>query len=198
MTNATLCISFILAAYFYAACQMSLKHAILILLETEPGSGYDLFKRFKDGLGYFWNAKHQQVYLELKRLTESGWLEFEAHSQDSKPDKKVYRLTPAGHSELQRWLSEPVQPNKLNDALLVKLFGGAHTPIENLREEMSRHVAVHRKTLDSLLKIERDYLALADEQRQAWRLPYLTLRRGILGEQAWLVWADEVAAEFNR
>ena len=42
---------------------MSLKHAILTLLESQPGSGYDLVKRFKDGLGYFWNAKHQQVYL---------------------------------------------------------------------------------------------------------------------------------------
>ena len=30
-------------------------------------------------------------------------------------------------------------------------------------------------------------------RRQGWRLPYLTLRRGILGEQAWLAWADEVA-----
>ena len=197
MTNATLCISFILAAHFYAACQMSLKHAILILLETEPGSGYDLFKRFKDGLGYFWNAKHQQVYLELKKLTESGWLEFEAHSQDSKPDKKVYRLTTTGHSELQRWLSEPVQPNKLNDALLVKLFGGELTSEDNLRAEMSRHVAVHRQTLDSLQAIERDYLALPPAQRQSWRLPYLTLRRGILGEQAWLAWADEVALELK-
>ena len=41
--------------------------------------------------------------------------------------------------------------------------------------------------------IERDYLALPAAQRQGWRLPYLTLRRGILGEQAWLAWADEVA-----
>ena len=55
---------------------MSLKHAILILLETEPGSGYDLVKRFKAGLGYFWNAKHQQVYQELKKLSEAGWLAF--------------------------------------------------------------------------------------------------------------------------
>ena len=51
---------------------MSLKHAILILLETEPGSGYDLVKRFKAGLGYFWNAKHQQVYQELKKLSAAG------------------------------------------------------------------------------------------------------------------------------
>jgi PadR family transcriptional regulator AphA len=63
---------------------------------------------------------------------------------------------------------------------------------------MSRHIAVHRKTLDSLLSIERDYHALPAEQRAALRLPYLTLRRGILGEQSWLAWADEVAAELGR
>lgn len=176
---------------------MSLKHAILILLESEPGSGYDLLKRFKEGLGYFWNAKHQQVYQELKKLNEAGWLDCQAQAQETRPDKKVYRLTPSGHAELLRWLGEPVQPNKINDALLVKLFGGAHTSTANLREEMQRHVAVHRKTLDSLLAIERDYQALPTEQRQALRLPYLTLRRGILGEQSWLAWAAEVEAELG-
>lgn len=176
---------------------MSLKHAILILLETEPGSGYDLVKRFKAGLGYFWNAKHQQVYLELKKLSEAGWLEFAEEAQETRPDKKVYRLTAEGHAELLRWLSEPVQPNKINDALLVKLFGGELTRVDNLRDEMARHVAVHRQTLDSLLSLERDYLAWPDEQRRSWRLPYLTLRRGILGEQAWLAWADEVAQELR-
>ncbi|WP_324731997.1 PadR family transcriptional regulator [Pseudomonas paeninsulae] len=177
---------------------MSLKHAILILLESEPGSGYDLLKRFKDGLGYFWNAKHQQVYLELKKLNEAGWLEFEAQTQETRPDKKVYRLTPAGHTELLRWLAEPVQPNKINDALLVKLYAGAHTTEDNLREEMHRHVAVHRKTLDSLLDIEREYLAQPQDRRAALRLPYLTLRRGILGEQSWLDWAAEVELELAR
>lgn len=176
---------------------MSLKHAILILLESEPGSGYDLLKRFKEGLGYFWNAKHQQVYQELKKLNAAGWLECEAQAQETRPDKKVHRLTPAGHAELQRWLGEPVQPNRINDALLVKLFGGAHTDLANLRAEMARHRAIHRKTLDSLLAIERDYQALPAARRASLRLPYLTLRRGILGEQAWLAWADEVQAELG-
>ena len=80
---------------------------------------------------------------------------------------------------------------------LVKLYAGAHTSLDNLREEMQRHIAVHRKTLDSLLSIERDYLALPDEQRKALRLPYLTLRRGILGEQSWLAWADEFEQELQ-
>ena len=171
---------------------MSLKHAILILLENQPGSGYDLVKRFKNGLGWFWNAKHQQVYLELKKLSAAGWLAFEAEAQDSRPDKKNYHLTASGHAELQRWLADPVQPARTNDALLVKLYGGSHTSLDNLRDEMLRHRQLHEKALASLLEIERNYLALPVDKRSAWRLPYLTLRRGILGEQAWLAWADEV------
>jgi DNA-binding PadR family transcriptional regulator len=96
---------------------MSLTHAILILLDSKPGSGYDLVKRFKGGLGWFWNAKHQQVYQELKKLSEAGWLAFEEEAQDSRPDKKNYHLTPSGHAELQRCLADPVQPPRTNDAL---------------------------------------------------------------------------------
>ena len=39
--------------------------------------------------------------------------------------------------------------------------------------------------------------ALPADQRQALRLPYLTLRRGILGEQSWLAWAAEVQAALD-
>ena len=71
---------------------MSLKHAILVLLETEPSSGYELVKHFKQSLGYFWNAKHQQVYQQLKKLTESKQVTFQEQSQIDKPDKKIYPI----------------------------------------------------------------------------------------------------------
>ncbi|WP_439889191.1 PadR family transcriptional regulator [Pseudomonas sp. MBLB4123] len=174
---------------------MSLRHAILTLLETEPASGYDIVRHFKESLGYFWNAKHQQVYQELRRLSDEGWLQCSEQAQSDKPDKKVYSISPAGRDELRRWLAEPAAPNKINDALLVKLFAGALAEPDNLRAEMARHRATHQGTLDSLLDIERQYLALEPQEQRRQRLPYLTLRRGILGERAWLAWADEVEAE---
>ncbi|SEL31989.1 PadR family transcriptional regulator, regulatory protein AphA [Atopomonas hussainii] len=174
---------------------MSLRHAILTLLATEPGSGYDIVQHFKQSLGYFWNAKHQQVYLELRRLSEEGWLDCQVEAQSDKPDRKVYTLTDSGMAELQRWLREPAAANKINDALLVKLYGGTLIEADNLRDELARHVDIHQQTLHSLREIEKLYLALDDAQKAQHRLPYLTLRRGILGEEAWLKWADEVAAE---
>ncbi|MBS7691777.1 PadR family transcriptional regulator [Pseudomonas lalucatii] len=174
---------------------MSLRHAILTLLETEPASGYDIIRHFKQSLGYFWNAKHQQVYQELRRLSDEGWLLCSEQAQSDKPDRKVYSISPSGRAELRRWLAEPAAPNKINDALLVKLYAGALAEPDNLRAELARHRATHRATLDSLQEIERQYLALEPQEQARQRLPYLTLRRGILGEQAWLAWAEEVEAE---
>ena len=82
---------------------MSLKHAILVLLETEPGSGYDLLKRFREHMGYFWNASHQQIYQQLKWMHEAGWLVVSTEPQQGKPDRKVYELTPQGHEALLAW-----------------------------------------------------------------------------------------------
>lgn len=176
---------------------MSLKHAILILPKASRAAATTCSSASRRASATSGTPSISRSTEELKKLSEAGWLDCQAQAQETRPDKKVYRLTPSGHAELLRWLGEPVQPNKINDALLVKLFGGAHTSTANLREEMQRHVAVHRKTLDSLLAIERDYQALPADQRQALRLPYLTLRRGILGEQSWLAWAAEVQAALD-
>jgi len=170
---------------------MSLKHAILVLLETEPSSGYDLLKQFKNSLGYFWNAKHQQIYQQLKTLTKEQLIACEPEEQAGKPDKKIYKITPKGVDELRSWLTEPVEPNKINDSLLVKLYGGHLSSSNTLINELQRHQDIHQSTLDKLLGIEQKYLALSPDEQDKFKLPYLTLRRGIIGEKAWLDWSRE-------
>tara|TARA_R110002072_G_scaffold4650_1_gene32149 strand:+ start:5652 stop:6185 length:534 start_codon:yes stop_codon:yes gene_type:complete len=170
---------------------MSLKHAILVLLETEPSSGYDLLKQFKNSLGYFWNAKHQQIYQQLKHLSSEGLIECRLEKQAGKPDKKVYKITTSGVTELSSWLTEPVSPNKINDALLVKIYGGHLTLSRNLLSELEDHLILHQTTLLQLKEIEHKYLSLSKNLQKKYQLPYITLRRGILGEEAWLQWANE-------
>lgn len=173
---------------------MSLKHAILVLLETEPSSGYDLLRQFKESLGYFWNASHQQLYQQLKRMTGEGWLSYQVETQSDRPDRKVYRVTESGRQALRTWLREPARPNRINDALLVKLFAGQQRDYPALAEEIRRHRAIHQHTLDKLRVIEARFQAMPPQQRRQLRLPFLTLRRGLLGEEAWLAWADEALA----
>ncbi len=174
---------------------MSLQHSLLVLLSESPATGYELSQTFKKGVGYFWKASHQQIYLQLKKLSEVGWLEFVIEVQRGKPDKKIYQITEAGKAVLNAWLSSEVKPPKTNDALLVMIYGGKHVKPDVLIKEIERHKSIHSKGLKKLLDIETLYLSLSDDEKKKYRLPYLTLRRGISGEQSWLVWAEEVLIE---
>lgn len=173
---------------------MSLRHAILTLLERAPGSGYDLVQRFKAGIGHFWNASHQQVYQELAKLHGEGLVEFELERQEERPDRKVYRLTAAGLAALKTWFAQPVKPPKVNDALLVKVFGGHLVPPAELRAELEQHAALHRERLAEYRVLEQQFLTAPAAEQARFRLPYLTLRRGLLYEEDWLRWLDEARA----
>ena len=48
---------------------MSLRHALLGLLAEGPASGYDLARRFQEGLNSVWPAQHPQIYSELEKKT---------------------------------------------------------------------------------------------------------------------------------
>ncbi|MFT7184810.1 MAG: PadR family transcriptional regulator AphA [Pseudohongiellaceae bacterium] len=171
---------------------MSLKHAIMVLLETEAGSGYDLLKRFKQRLGFFWQASHQQIYQQLKVMHQEGLINCQQEPQQSKPDRKIYTITELGHDALLAWLHEACKPQKVNDSLLVKLYGGHLLDKTVLLEEVRQHRSHHQKGLVIMQEMARQYQHLESIERTKLAMPYLTLRRGILGEQAWQVWAQEV------
>src|SRR5260370_36986621 len=108
------CISLQFAHSYATVCiAMSLKHAILVLLERKPGSGYDLAQRFKGGIGHFWRASHQQICHELKKLRRQMLVEFEVHPQAERRDKKHYRITAAGRSALNARQREPHKTERL-------------------------------------------------------------------------------------
>ncbi len=67
---------------------MALSQAILAVLANRPCSGYDLAKQFDGSVGFFWHATHQQIYRELTKLADSGWVDLEVMRQDGKPDRK--------------------------------------------------------------------------------------------------------------
>lgn len=166
----------------------------MVLLETEAGSGYDLLKRFKQRLGFFWQVSHQQIYQQLKTMHQDNLINCQLETQQGKPDRKVYTMTKAGHTELLAWLNTSCKPQKINDSLLVKLYGGHLLDKTVLLGEIRQHKNQHEKALAIMLEMQRQYQQLDDKEKKKLALPFLTLRRGILGEQAWLNWAEEVEA----
>ncbi len=176
---------------------MSLRLAVLGLLDLEPGSGYALLQRFRHSLGFFWSTTHQQLYRELHRLQEAGWLDCETVAQKGRPDQKVYRLNVAGEAELDRLLLPEPAAMRLRDPWLVKLFSGRRLPDAHLRAELQRQEELHRQTLQTYLDLQQQIAAMPAARRQRYHHPELSLRLGIAIERAWLQWSEEVAAELE-
>lgn len=170
---------------------MSLKHAILVLLDREPGSGYDLTQRFNQGIGHFWQASHQQIYQQLKKLDGDNLVQFALEEQSGKPDRKVYKITAEGKAALQHWLHQDDKPPVVRDALLIKLFASQAEDIEAMISELDRHIDIHKKTILSHQEIEAQFFSANKKQQLKMRNQYLTLRRGIRYEREWIDWLEE-------
>ena len=87
---------------------MSLLHAVLGMLATRPGTGYDLTQRFDQSLANAWHAGHSQIYPELARLADAGFVEVVGEGARR---SRTYGITPAGREEVRRWLLE-TEPNR--------------------------------------------------------------------------------------
>jgi DNA-binding PadR family transcriptional regulator len=186
---------------------MSTQHALLISLIEKPSSGYDLARRFDKSIGYFWHATHQQIYRELGRMAEMGWIAAQDGSRDqahaatqaNAPDgvavekknrKKVYYVLPAGRDELVRWVLSPSGGLDQREEILVKLRADAAIGPLGLDQEMGRLIALHEDRLALYRDIEsKDFGGTLDRRQQ---IQYALLRRGIRFQEDWVKWGRDL------
>ncbi|MED5814266.1 PadR family transcriptional regulator [Mycolicibacterium sp. 050232] len=98
---------------------MSLRMAALGLLAQHPGSGYDLLKRFEKSMANVWPATQSQLYGELNKLAHTRLIEVSAIGPRG---RKEYRVTPAGRTELKRWITDPADDPPERSAGLLRVF----------------------------------------------------------------------------
>lgn len=121
----------------------TLRYIILGLLGARPMTGYDIKLAFDRALASYWNAGNSQIYTTLKNLSAAKLVESEVIVQKTRPNRKVYHLTPTGREELDRWLQEDVPARFTKDDFLTKLFFCGETS----DEVTLRHLIEHRASL---------------------------------------------------
>jgi len=89
---------------------MSVPLTLLGLLEREPSHGYDLKREYDAFFGRGKPLPFGQVYATLSRLTRDGKAVAAGTEPGAGPDRKRYTITQEGVSEVETWLSEPVEP----------------------------------------------------------------------------------------
>ncbi|MBD1835652.1 PadR family transcriptional regulator [Cyanobacteria bacterium FACHB-472] len=170
---------------------MALVHAILSALTECPCSGYDLAKQFDGSLGFFWKASYQQIYRELSKLEDQGWVSSETVYQKGRPDKKLYWVTEQGKNYLREWIAQPSEVSPKKDELLVKLFAGYLVPKKTIVVELERNRPEHLEILSVYYCKEQRYFQNPQKLPLEDKFRYLTLRRSIHYETDWLAWCEE-------
>lgn len=95
--------------------------AVLGLITLEPRSGYDIKRIIDRTIRHFWAASYGQIYPELTRLEEEGWIAG-ADAPRGGRSRRVFTITPKGRQALRDWLQGPETRIELRDESLLRLF----------------------------------------------------------------------------
>ena len=158
---------------------------MLGLLAEGERSGYDLLKRAEDSVAHMWSPAKSQLYAVLPRLVDAGLARRRNVRQQGRPDKQLYRLTPAGRAAVRHWLEQT--PPKSWDELLLKVFFARLGSRRALLRQLEDYRGVQQEFLDS-------YEAV----RPKTRYGALTLRYGLALMPTRLAWLDEAIKELSR
>lgn len=166
----------------------TLGYAILGLLAREPRTGYEVSRALDHPVGYFWTARHSQIYPELARLETSGMVRHRVVAGPGPRANKRYSLTAKGRRELRSWVTTPPAPEPSRSELLLRAYsiwlvdpGAAATMIRGEREKHAAQLAGYLKMTKSVDEPSVDSPRFGN---------YATLRAGIGYERHVLRWLD--------
>ena len=173
---------------------MSLKHALLGFLVYGDRTGYELGRMFDYSVTHFWPTNLSQIYPTLQEMADEGLVTFRRVEQEKRPFRKVFSLTEAGRTELERWLREPLTLMPERDHFLVQLWFSADIDkadtIECIRayaEQVSERLTWYKTEAKARIK-----LGLERYGRPMDKLYWnMTIDYCIKQYELWLEWAQD-------
>ena len=166
---------------------MSVKHALLALLEQEPMYGYQLRACFEERTAQLWPLNVGQVYTTLARLERDGLVE---GGETNAEGQQLYRLTEAGRVELTEWFGSAVprtQPPR--EELAIKIALAVGTAGLDVAAVIQRQRSATMTALQGYTKAKRAATDLAHE---------LVLDSLIFDAEAEIRWLDHCEARLCR
>ena len=170
---------------------------LLGLLTIEPMSGYDLGLTIRASVGHFWNESYGQIYPNLRKLANDGFVSCKTERQNGKPDRRIYSITKKGRERLTEWLAVPPQPEIPRNEMLLKLFFGEQVATQILIGYVERMAEECRAQLELLERGEREEI---DKNQHYPGAPYwrMAVHFGQIEMKAHLRWAEETLTELNK
>ena len=179
----------------------TLGYAILGLLADGPRTGYEIARRMDTPIGYYWTARHSQIYPELARLEADRLVRHEVVPGPGPRDTKRYTLTRAGRRNLRQWVASPLPPQPERSELLLRtrwlwLAGPERAAdfLRTVRAERQRRLDTYREEERRLRADVAGTDPDADPDDPAgpafWRLA--TIANGLSYEEHLVRWCDDL------
>ena len=186
---------------------MSIRQAMLAILEQGPMYGYQLRAEFEQRTGETWPLNIGQVYTTLTRLERDGLVEVvghggadDDHSGETGSDRQhvSYRATDAGRSEVSTWFATPVprsQPPR--DELAIKLALAVTLPGVDVAGIIQRQRSATMASLQDYTRLKRSGRAATPQEPAdlAWSLVLDAL---VFDAEAEVRWLDHCEARLRR
>lgn len=184
---------------------MSIRQAMLAILEQGPMYGYQLRAEFEQRTGETWPLNIGQVYTTLTRLERDGVVEVVGHGgaddqagTDATDRQVSYRATEAGRSEVSEWFTTPVprsQPPR--DELAIKLAIAVTLPGVDVGAIIQRQRSATMAALQDYTRLKRSGRAAAPAAPAdlAWSLVLDSL---VFDAEAEVRWLDHCEARLRR
>ena len=187
---------------------MSIRQAMLAILEQGPMYGYQLRAEFEQRTGETWPLNIGQVYTTLTRLERDGLVEVVGHGGADETDEVAdagsdrqhvsYRATEAGRGEVSEWFATPVprtQPPR--DELAIKLAIAVTLPGVDVGTIIQRQRSATMAALQDYTRLKRSGRAARPEEPVdlAWSLVLDSL---VFDAEAEVRWLDHCEARLHR
>src|SRR6478609_4596208 len=145
---------------------MSVKQALLALLEEGPRYGYQLRAQFEQRTGSTWPLNVGQVYTTLTRLERDGLVE---GAGDDGEGHVVYRITDSGRDEVAAWFTSPVERSQPpRDELAIKLALAVTVPGVDVGLVIQQQRSATMAALQDYTRLKRRAAEGASADDLAW------------------------------
>ncbi|WP_035857488.1 PadR family transcriptional regulator [Cryptosporangium arvum] len=134
---------------------MNVPLTLLGLLERQPSHGYDLKRDYDTFFGRGKALSYGQVYATLGRLARDGKVVVGEVAPGEGPERKQYVITDRGATEVDTWLTEPVEPEPHLQSVLFSKVVLALMLDRPATEYLDQQRASHLARMRTLTEVKR-------------------------------------------
>lgn len=163
--------------------------ALLGLLARQELTGYEISARMRAPIGYFWSARHSQIYPGLQRLEADGLVRATVITGPGPRPTRRYRITDEGRAALRKWVTSPVRLQPARSEFRLRVYclwlvepGAGRTLVEGYRSQ-------HATLLDEYEREEEGWRPTPQPGSPEFA-SYATARAGLSYERQVVAYCD--------